>query len=95
VSPAEVCAAVEAEIARLGGALAFPTQVAVNAVAAHFCPEPGDREPFREGDLAKLDIGVHVDGWVVDTATTVSVGDWPDRRPYVTAVREALAAALR
>ena len=31
------------------------------------------------GDLAKLDIGVHVDGWVVDTALTVNLGDLPAR----------------
>jgi methionyl aminopeptidase len=91
----DVSAGVEAEIFRLGGALAFPVQIAVNRVAAHFCPRPGDGQTFRESDLAKLDVGVHLDGWVVDTATTVSVGDRPDRRRFVAAAKAALAAAIR
>jgi methionyl aminopeptidase len=90
----EACVAVQAEIERRGGALAFPVQVAVNEVAAHDCPADGDARVFVDGDLAKLDLGVHVDGWVVDTATTVSVGDWPQRRRFVTAAEQALAAAV-
>lgn len=91
----EVCAAVQAHIERHGGALAFPVQVAVNAIAAHDCPADGDQRVFADGDLAKLDLGVHVDGWVVDTAITVSVGEWPERRRFVVAAEQALAAALR
>src|SRR6185295_5306042 len=49
---------------------------------------------YAQGDLAKLDIGVHVDGWVVDTAITVNVGDAPERRVFVDATRAALAAAI-
>jgi methionyl aminopeptidase len=89
------CAAVQAEIERRGGALAFPVQVAVNAIAAHDCPADGDPRVFAAGDLAKLDLGVHVDGWVVDTALTVSVGEWPERQRFVMAAEHALAAALR
>src|SRR6185436_18713798 len=44
--------------------------------------------------LAKLDIGVHVDGYVVDTALTVNVGDHPENRPLVDAARAALEAAI-
>ncbi len=91
----EACAAVQDVIERRGGALAFPVQVAVNEVAAHDCPCAGDARVFEEGDLAKLDLGVHVDGWVVDTATTVNVGGRPERRRFVAAAEEGLVAALR
>jgi len=37
---------------------------------------------------------VHVDGWVVDTALTVNVGDRPENRPFVDAARAALESAI-
>lgn len=90
----EVCEAVEEEIRRRGGEPAFPTQSSRNHVAAHYCPSPEDQTVYADGDLAKLDIGVHVDGYVVDTALTVNVGDEPRNRPLAAASREALTAAI-
>jgi methionyl aminopeptidase len=90
----EVCEEVEEEIRRRGGAPAFPVQSSRNQVAAHYCASPEDPTVYAEGDLAKLDIGVHVDGWVVDTATTVSVGGREENRRLVDAARAALEAAI-
>jgi methionyl aminopeptidase len=89
-----VCMAVEDDIRRRGGALAFPAQCSRNEVAAHDCPSPDDDRVFGEGDLAKLDLGVHIDGWVVDTAVTVNVGDRPENLPLVDGARAALEAAI-
>src|SRR5712692_4630949 len=86
----DVCVAVEEEIARRGAGCAFPVQSSRNDVAAHYCPSPAEETRYAEGDLAKLDIGVHVDGWVVDTAVTVNVGDLPRHRRFVDAARAAL-----
>jgi len=88
----EVCREVEAEILGQGGQLAFPAQTSRNEIAAHYCPGPDDETVYERGDLAKLDLGVHVDGWVVDTAVTVCVGG--DAAPLVDAVEAALAAAI-
>ena len=88
-----VCETVEAEIEKRGGKPAFPTQTSVNEVAAHDCPTPDDERVYKDGDLAKLDIGVHIDGWVVDTATTVNVGGTGNGR-LIEAARQALAAAI-
>ena len=90
----DVCEAVEDEIRRLGAEPAFPTQSSRNEVAAHYCPSPEDTTVYAEGDLAKLDVGVHVDGYVVDTALTVNVGDVPQNRRLVSAARAALQAAI-
>jgi methionyl aminopeptidase len=90
----EVCVSVEDDIHRLGGGLAFPVQSSRNHVAAHYCPSPEDETVYALGDLAKLDIGVHVDGWVVDTASTVNVGDREEGRPLVRAAEDALRAAI-
>jgi methionyl aminopeptidase len=89
----EVCETVEAEIEKRGGKPAFPAQTSINAVAAHDCPAPDDERTYEAGDLAKLDIGVHIDGWVVDTATTVNVGGAGNGR-MVEAARQALSAAI-
>jgi len=90
----QVCETVEDEIRRRGAAPAFPAQSSRNHVAAHYCPSPEDRTVYAEGDLAKLDVGVHIDGYVVDTALTVNVGDQPEGRRLVEAAGTALEAAI-
>jgi len=90
----DVCEQIEHEITRRGGGLAFPVQSSRNEIAAHYCASPEDATVYLEGDLAKLDLGVHVDGWVVDTALTVNVGNRPENRPFVEAARAALESAI-
>jgi methionyl aminopeptidase len=90
----DVCEEVEAEIERRGAGIAFPVQTSRNEIAAHYCPAPGEETRYEDGDLAKLDIGVHVDGWVVDTAVTVNVGDRPENRVFIDAAEAALLAAI-
>src|SRR5690606_11009231 len=55
-------------IEALGGKPAFPLQISVNHVAAHYCAYVGDETELAENDLVKVDCGVHVDGYVADTA---------------------------
>jgi methionyl aminopeptidase len=90
----DVCEAVEQFIHGQGGEPAFPTQSSRNEIAAHYCPAPEDETAYLPGDLAKLDIGVHVDGYVVDTAATVAVGGEPAGERLVLAARAALEAAI-
>lgn len=76
-----------------GGELAFPCCISINEDAAHYSPSFADERVFQEGDVVKLDTGVHFDGWVGDTATTVEVGT--DRfRAMQDAVRQALEAGV-
>jgi methionyl aminopeptidase len=63
----------EAKIVELGGACAFPVNLSVNNLAAHYTsPMRDDDLTINEGDIVKIDIGVHVEGYIVDTAFTVS-----------------------
>lgn len=74
--------------------LAFPCNVAIDDVAAHFTPLSNDRAlSFEWGQLVKLDCGAHVDGYIGDTAVTVEVGTnrWGQ---LIRASREALEVAL-
>ncbi|MCB9899248.1 MAG: type II methionyl aminopeptidase [Planctomycetes bacterium] len=74
-----------------GAELAFPAQVSVNGVAAHDCCGPDDLRTFAEGDVAKVDLGVHVDGCIADTAATADLGD---HAALLEASRQALEAAI-
>jgi methionyl aminopeptidase len=58
-----------------GAMLSFPPNISFNNVAAHDSPSPGDERIFSEGDLIKLDIGTHIDGYIADTAVTINLGD--------------------
>jgi methionyl aminopeptidase len=76
----EVATETEALIIRRGARLAFPCNISLNDMAAHFTPNSDDEIRFRPGDIVKLDVGAHVDGWIGDTAKTVEVGtkNWKD-----------------
>ena len=90
----EVVEAVEGFIRDAGGAPAFPAQTSRNAVAAHYCPRPNDDMAYEAGDVVKLDVGVEVDGYVADNATTVYLGENPQLVRLVEASRQALGAAI-
>ncbi|MBU0666684.1 MAG: type II methionyl aminopeptidase [Nanoarchaeota archaeon] len=92
VKALEVCNLIEAKIKELGGVPAFPPQISINEVAAHFCPDEEDQTEFKEGNIVKLDVGVHVNGFVGDSAVTVNLGGDED---LVRASRDALNAALK
>ncbi len=88
----EVLDSIEKEIKSKGAGIAFPAQIALNNTAAHFCPDDEEDIIFKEGDIAKLDIGAHINGFVADTALTVNLGNHDD---LTRASKEALAAALK
>jgi methionyl aminopeptidase len=55
--------------------LAFPLNVSLNEDAAHDTASLDDTRVFRKGDIVKLDLGIHVDGYIADTAITVDLGN--------------------
>ncbi len=87
----DVAEAIEADIVARGGKPAFPVNISLDAEAAHDTPEPGDLRVFQE-NIVKLDIGVHVDGFIADTAVTVDLSGNPD---LVRASEKALEEAIR
>jgi len=80
----------EDRIRELGGTPAFPVNVSVDEEAAHGAAGPDDDRVIGE-EMVKLDIGVHIDGWLADTAVTV---DFSGNQDLVEAAEEALDAAL-
>ncbi|MCC7565733.1 MAG: type II methionyl aminopeptidase [Methanomicrobiaceae archaeon] len=91
VSILEVVEATEAMAVDEGAMLAFPLNVSLNEDAAHDTATPGDERTFSPGDLVKIDLGVHIDGYIADTARTVDLGS---NGLLVEASRSALEAAI-
>lgn len=87
----EVVDKTEEKIRELGGKIAFPTNLSVDEVGAHDTAGVNDERVLESG-LVKLDVGVQVDGYIGDTATTVSLGS--GKKEIVKASEEALETAL-
>jgi methionyl aminopeptidase len=84
-SSLELANAIEGLIRDRGGECAFPVNIGVNEVAAHYTPSKSNDIRFREGDVVKIDVGAHVDGYPADTAATVEVST----RKYSDLIRSA------
>jgi methionyl aminopeptidase len=70
----DVATRLETRITGNGAGLAFPVNIAVNTLAAHYSPRHDDMLEFKQGDVVKLDVGAHIDGYIADTAITVEIG---------------------
>merc|ERR1719277_166160 len=55
--------------------IAFPTCISVNELVGHFSPLKGDSKPLKAGDVAKIDMACHIDGFIGAAAHTVIIGD--------------------
>ncbi len=89
----EICEKVEDDIRKLGGEPAFPCNVSQNEEAAHYTASPNDRKVVKKGSIVKLDIGVHIDGYIADTAMTVGFSSTWDR--MIDAAKWTLEHALK
>ena len=88
----EVCEKAERLIREKGGKPAFPCNVSVNEIAAHYTSPPNDKRRIPDRSVVKVDIGVHVDGYVTDTAITICFN--PEYRSLVETAEQALKAAI-
>ena len=68
----DICEKVENWIRAKGGKPAFPCNVSINEIAAHYTSPLNDQQIVPEKAIVKIDIGVHVDGYIADTATTIN-----------------------
>lgn len=72
----DIALGVEKEVKGIGkeasAHLAFPVNLSLNETAAHYAPGEDDTTVFQEKDVLKLDIGVHIDGFIADSSFTVN-----------------------
>ncbi|AJF62481.1 MAG: Methionine aminopeptidase [archaeon GW2011_AR20] len=81
----------EKKIFDLNGKPAFPVQISINDMAAHFTINEDDFL-FKENDVVKLDVGAHVEGHIGDNALTVDLGD---NKELIKASKLALQEAIK
>lgn len=92
----DIAEKIEALIREKGGEPAFPVNISINDIAAHHTPTKNDTDVIKENSIVKLDVGVHVDGYVGDTAVTINFNkDYDDLvKAAETALEEAVKIAV-
>ncbi len=83
----------ENRILELGGKPAWPVNVSINEIAAHYTPSIGDQLTLKKDDFVKVDIGTQINGYVCDRAFTVRIGEKSD--PMIETSEKALEACLK
>lgn len=87
-----ICTLAEKKIIDYGGRPAFPACVSMNHAVAHYTSPPSDKLIIPDFGLVKLDIGVHIDGYAVDTALTIDIDG--SLEGFVVATDDALQEAI-
>jgi len=89
----EIAQKIEKKIEELGGISAFPVNLSINDIAAHYHPILGD-ETKAQG-LLKIDVGVHINGFIADTAFTLDLTPNREHAELIKASEEALKNAIK
>jgi len=88
----EIAETIENKIEELGGKPAFPTNLSIDNVTAHYTPAYND-ETLAHG-LLKVDFGVHIDGWTADTAFSVDLENDEENKKLIKTSEQALQNAI-
>ena len=89
----DIAEEIESKIQELGGEVAFPVNLSINDVAAHFTPSHDDISAAN--GLLKVDIGIHKDGFIADTAFTLDLEHTEQNKKLILASEKALDEAIK
>lgn len=89
----EIAEKIEDKIKELGGELAFPVNLSINEIAAHYTPSHDDAT--RAIGLLKVDLGVHIDGWIADTAFSLDLEGNTENKSLIEVAEKCLINALK
>lgn len=87
----EIANGIEELIRKMGGRPAFPVNISINDITAHYTPSVGDNREVKAGDLVKIDVGAEVDGYIGDMAFTYC----SEKNPLVEAAEKVLEAGVK
>ncbi len=93
VSLLEIAEKIESKITELGGKPAFPTNLSINEIAAHYTPSYNDET--KANGLLKVDFGVHVGGWIADTAFSLDLENSEENKKLIMTSEKALKNAIQ
>ena len=88
----EIANKMEEKIFSLGGKPAFPTCLSVDSIAAHATPAFNSEEAAH--GILKIDFGVHIDGWIADTAFSIDLENSEENKKLIKASEKALESAI-
>lgn len=88
----EIANKIDDKILELGALPAFPLNLSINEVAAHSTPDPNSEE--KAHGLLKFDVGIHIDGYVADTAFSLDLENSEENKSLIRAAEEALKKAI-
>ncbi|MFX0060659.1 MAG: type II methionyl aminopeptidase [Candidatus Hermodarchaeota archaeon] len=88
----DICETVENYITEQGAKLAFPCNVSINNIAAHYTATRNDSTVIPEKSVVKVDCGAHIDGFIADTAFTITLD--PQWAKLVEASEKAFEAGI-
>lgn len=78
----------------LQAGMGFPTGLSLNHCVAHYTPNPGQKDiVLQHEDVMKVDFGVQINGWIVDSAFTMAFDPTYDN--LLAAVKDATNTGIR
>ncbi len=89
----ELAEKIEDKIIELGGKVAFPTNLSIDDIAAHYTPSYNDET--KAHGLLKIDIGVQIKGFIADSAFSVDLENSKENQELIKASEEGLKAAIQ
>ena len=89
----ELAEKIESKIIELGGKPAFPTNLSINEIAAHYTPPYNDET--KATGLLKVDMGVHIDGFIADFTFSVDLENNSENKKLIEASENALKSAIQ
>ena len=88
----EIAQKIQAEIEKQGAISAFPVNLSIDDVAAHYHPTIDDKT--NASGLLKVDLGVHINGFIADTAFSLDLTPNNEHKELIEASEQALTNAL-
>ena len=89
----EIAEKIEAKIEELGGKPAFPVNLSIDNVSAHYTPSHDDK--ILAHGLLKIDFGVQIDGWIADNAFSIDLEKNEENKKLIEASEKALENTLK
>ena len=89
----DIAEKIESKIIELGGKPAFPVNLSINEIAAHYTPSYNDET--KANGLLKVDIGVQIDGEIADTAFSIDLENSKENKKLIEASEKALKNVIQ
>ncbi len=88
----DIARKIENFIISKGAKPAFPVNISINNIAAHYTPSYNYNGIVEKNDVIKIDVGANVDGYIGDAAITINLNN--DHEKLLLAAYEALENAI-